>query len=96
MSSRIKEVIAGAASFLSNREEKIIIGKKDILSILPHRDRMLLLDEVTITDERVIGRFEVTEDVCQGHEFDGRLIFRGVDIVEMAALTFGRLGFSLS
>lgn len=87
MADRIKRVIAGVAAFFTG--EKLIIGKEGIISILPHRGRMLLLDEVVITDSKVVGKFEVTEEICRGHEFNGQLIFRGIDMVEMAAQTLG-------
>jgi len=84
---RLNKIIGGVAHFFVG--EKIAINKEKILEILPHRGRMLLLDQVTITDKFVIGEFKVTETVCEGHEFNGQLIFRGVDIVEMAAQTLG-------
>ncbi len=84
---RLNKIIGGVANFFV--DEKIVINKGKILEILPHRGRMLLLDQVTITDKFVIGEFKVTETVCEGHEFNGQLIFRGVDIVEMAAQTLG-------
>lgn len=87
MADRIKKVIAGVASFFTG--EKLVIGKERIISILPHRGRMLLLDEIVITDNKVMGRFEITEEVCQGHKFNDQLVFRGVDIIEMAAQVLG-------
>jgi len=87
MADRIKKVIAGVASFFTG--EKLVIGKERIISILPHRGRMLLLDEIVITDNKVMGRFEITEEVCQGHKFNNQLVFRGVDIIEMAAQVLG-------
>jgi len=83
----IRKIIGGVANIF--RGEKIVINKEGILAVLPHRGRMLLLDEVTITDEHILGKFNVVEDVCEGHQFNGQLIFRGVDIVEMAAQTLG-------
>ncbi len=72
------------------RGKKVTIGKEGIMSILPHRDRMLLLDQVTITSQTATGEFLVTEDVCKGHAVaGGELIFRGVDIAEMSAQLLG-------
>lgn len=84
---RIKKVIGGVRNFL--KKEERIIEKPQIQEILPHRNRMLLLDEVIISDKKVIGRFLITGEVCQGHEFNGQLIFRGVDIIEMSAQLLG-------
>ena len=84
---RIKKVIGGVKSFL--QKEQRIIDKAQIMEILPHRGRMLLLDEVVITKKSIIGKFTITEEVCQGHEFNGQLIFRGVDILEMSAQVLG-------
>ena len=84
---RIKKVIGGVRNFL--RKEKKVIEKSEIENILPHRGRMLLLDEVSISEKAIVGKFTVSEEVCQGHEFNGQLIFRGVDIVEMAAQILG-------
>lgn len=83
----IRRIIGGVTSFFTG--EKIVISKERIIEILPHRGRMLLLDQVVITDKHVLGEFKVTEVVCEGHQFNGQLIFRGVDIVEMAAQTLG-------
>jgi 3-hydroxymyristoyl/3-hydroxydecanoyl-(acyl carrier protein) dehydratase len=74
---------------LRNRR-RIVVSGEDIKTILPHRGRMLLLDQVTITDGRVFGEFDVTEAVCEGHAVLGKqLVFRGVDILEMAAQLLG-------
>lgn len=67
--------------------EKIIIGKGEIMSILPHRGKFLLLDRVVITPEKIIGEFKVPREVC--HEVWGKAIFRGVDYPEMAAQVLG-------
>ena len=64
----------------------VILGKHRIESILPHRGRILFLDKVTFTDERVIGEFKVTEEVCESYLRDssGKLIFPGIYFYEMA------------
>jgi 3-hydroxymyristoyl/3-hydroxydecanoyl-(acyl carrier protein) dehydratase len=87
MADRIKKVVVGIATFFTG--ERLVIDKEKIISILPHRGRMLLLDEVMITGKKVVGKFTVTEEVCQGHEFNNQLVFRGVDIIEMAAQLLG-------
>lgn len=87
MGKRIKKIIWGVTSFL--KKEERVIDKNKILKILPHRGRMLLLDEVVITKKSIVGKFTITGDVCRGHEFNGQLVFRGVDIIEMAAQTLG-------
>jgi len=84
---RIRKVIGGVKNFL--RKEKRIIEKSQIQKILPHSGRMLFLDKVIITDDKISGEFEITKEVCEGHEFNEQLIFRGVDIIEMAAQVLG-------
>lgn len=74
---------------LEKKEGGIIIDKEEIMSILPHRGDKLLLDKVTITTDKVIGEFKVTEEVCRGHEIGGQPLFRGVDYPEMAAQILG-------
>ena len=72
------------------RGKKVTVEKEDIMEILPHRDRMLLLDRVIITPQTIAGEFLVTEDVCRGHAVVGdKLLFRGVDIEEMSAQLLG-------
>ncbi len=83
----VKRVIKGVTSFL--QKERRILDKNAIESILPHRGDKLLLDRVVITANKVSGEFVVTEEVCKGHEFNGQLIFRGIDTVEMAAQLLG-------
>ncbi len=83
----VRRVIMGVAGFL--QKEKRILDKDAIKLILPHREDKLLLDRVIITAKKIIGEFTVTEKVCKGHKFNGQLIFRGVDIVEMAAQLLG-------
>jgi len=71
-------------------DKKITIKKRKIRHILPHRGRMLLLDEVMITPEKVIGKFKVTKKVCKGHAvFGGNLVFKGSDILDMSAQLLG-------
>lgn len=70
--------------------EKVVISKEEILNILFHRGRMLLLDSVTIDCGKAIGDFVVSREVCDGHEpSPGIHVFRGVDIIEMAFQLLG-------
>lgn len=84
---RIKRVISGVKNFL--KKDQRVIEKTQITEILPHRGTKLLLDEVVITRKSIVGKFTITEEVCHGHEFNGQLVFRGVDIIEMVAQTLG-------
>lgn len=74
-----------------SKENPIVIGKQGIEAILPHRERMLLLDRVTIDNETVAGEFRVTEEVCKGHAVapGGKIIMRGCDLYEVAAQSLG-------
>lgn len=81
---KIRKITTGV-KFLTR--EKKIIDKEEVMSILPHRGRFLFLDRVIITAEKIIGEFTVTEEVC--HEIWGKLVFRGVDYLEMAAQLLG-------
>lgn len=64
--------------------------KSEIEKILPHRGRALLLDKAEINKEQgsAIGYLTVTAELCEGH-FPGNPIMRGVDRIEMIALTLG-------
>lgn len=67
-----------------------VIGKEGIEKILPHRGRMLLLDEVEINTELVLGKLLVREEFCEGHAVaDGKPVLRGSDLLDMAAQLLG-------
>lgn len=75
--------------FLRGKKREIV-EKKEIMGILPHRGRMLLLDQVEISNKSVIGRLMITAEHCLGHAVAGeKEIFRGVDVLEMAAQLLG-------
>jgi len=63
---------------------EVLVKKEEIMNILFHRGRMLLLDQVTISNGKAIGQFTIPAENCQGHEpISGMLVMRGVEIVEM-------------
>jgi len=68
----------------------ISLYREEIEGILPHRGKMLFLDQVMIEKGVVFGEFTFSDENCEGHELMPSMkIVRGVDVVEMAFQLLG-------
>ncbi len=76
----------------------LILGRGDIVKILPHRLDALLVDEVIGFDpeaKQAIAQLRITEAHCRGHFGPGQSVFPGHKWIEAIAQTGGLLAYLL-
>jgi 3-hydroxymyristoyl/3-hydroxydecanoyl-(acyl carrier protein) dehydratase len=91
--TNMEKMIKLTGNFPDGKKE-IIVGAEEIQKILFHRGLKLLLNRVVIKDSDITGEFQVSQEICYGHEpFPYKPVHRGVELVEMG---FQLLGVSLA
>lgn len=61
------------------------LDREGLEAILPHRERALMIDRVEIENDKPVGYYTVTQEVCEGH-FPDQPVMRGVDRIEMIGI----------
>lgn len=92
----MKTIVSGQESVahILGVKRKRTVSLLEIKKILPHRGRMLLLQEVVFKPELVCGCFRVSKEACAGHAvLSRRLVFKGSDYCDMAAQVLGVWAF---
>jgi|GEM_PF-5873397 len=86
----MKKFLSNILSHFGGQKE-IVLGRSEIEATLPHRGDKLLLNRAVISEQKIVGQFLVTEEVCAGHVIAGVALMRGSDFCDMAAQLIGIL-----